>query len=30
MHGWWLPALFLSAALASAVLEYANLFLRMH
>ncbi len=30
MHGWWLPALFLSVAIASAAIEYANLFLRVH
>jgi hypothetical protein len=30
MHGWWLPAMFVCAALASAVAEYASFFLRMH
>ncbi len=30
MHGWWLPALFLSAAIASAAIEYLNVFVRVH
>jgi hypothetical protein len=30
MHGWWLPAAFLSVAIASAAAEYLNLFLRAH
>jgi hypothetical protein len=30
MQGWWLPAAFLCAALASAAAEYFNLFLRAH
>jgi hypothetical protein len=30
MHEWWLPALFLSAAIASAAIEYAALLLRLH
>jgi hypothetical protein len=30
MHGWWLPAVFLTMAIASAAIEYVNLFLRVH
>jgi hypothetical protein len=30
MHGWWLPVVFLSAAIAASALEYIGLFLRVH